>query len=545
MIMKRKQFNWSTLLLIALMSGLVITACKEEESEPDRSSAKEITTFTFGSLTPAVAGTIDDNDITVTVPSGTDVTSLSPTVVVSPEATVSPASGTAQDFTSPVTYTVTAEDGSTATYTVTVNVTPEQSGEAEIISFVLGELDPPVDGDIDEDNNITATVPARTDLTALVPTIVISEDATIDPASGAAQDFTEPVTYTVTAEDGTTQEYTVTITPAASVQVNAVWEKNLNAGGLPDFFTGNNEREIAAYGDFVYVQTNNDKIRILNRATGEEIDTDNFFDGTENFEGGNIFANLLGMDVDDDGNIVASTGALADGDFRVYRWDEDSTQELLFEGNYPARLGDNITVLGDVNDAAIIYAPGVGTDQIYRFTILNGELSGEPTTITTPTPIGNAADVNPINGEDGNNLIATGTGFGNIVELSEDDGTIVHQLPLSLKETADSTVFDALSAIAFEVNGRKIIAAASTNYGPNEASSVGTLYFIDYTGPDGWSGITEDDITAVPFTPADNIDTNGNATGGLDVIVSEDGNEATVYGLLTNFGIGAYRVTFE
>ena len=544
--MKRTYFNWSTLLLITLMSGLIITACKEEESEPDRSSAKEITTFTFGSLNPAVAGTIDDNDITVTVPSGTDVTSLSPTVVVSPEATVSPASGTAQDFTSPVTYTVTAEDGSTATYTVTVNVTPEQSGEAEIISFVLSELDPPVDGDIDEDNNITATVPARTDLTALVPTIVISEDATIDPASSAAQDFTEPVTYTVTAEDGTTQEYTVTITPAASVQVNAVWEKNLNTGGLPDFFTANNEREIAAYGDFVYVQTNNDKIRILNRTTGEEIDDADFIDGTENPPTGTVFANLLGMDVDDAGNIVASTLADANGDFRIYRWDDnDAEQELLISGTYPARLGDNITVVGDVTDAAIIYAPGAGTNQLYRFTIVDGEVTGEPEVITVATSFGGSPDVNPIDGEDGNNLITTGTGFGNIVELSEDDGTIVHQLPLSLKETADSTVFDALSAIAFEVNGRKIIAAASTNYGPNEASSVGTLYFIDYTGPDGWSGITEDDITAVPFTPADNIDTNGNATGGLDVIVSEDGNEATVYGLITNFGIGAYRVTFE
>ena len=289
---------------------------------------------------------------------------------------------------------MTAEDGSTATYTVTVNVTPEQSGEAEIISFVLGELDPPVDSDIDEDNNITATVPARTDLTALVPTIVISEDATISPASGAAQDFTEPVTYTVTAEDGTTQEYTVTITPT----ISAVWEKNLNAGGLPDFFTANNEREIAAYGDFVYVQTNNDKIRILNRATGEEIDTDNFFDGTENFEGGNIFANLLGMDVDDAGNIVASTGALADGDFRIYRWDEDSTQELLLEGTYPARLGDNITVVGDVTETAIIYAPGVGTNKIYRFTVLDGVGNNVPQEITAPTVIGNGADINLING---------------------------------------------------------------------------------------------------------------------------------------------------
>ena len=538
--MKRKQFNWSTLLLIALMSGLVITACKEEESEPDRSSEKTITSFILN-VTPPVSGTITGNNVAVTVPSGTDVTSLTPTIVVSPEATVSPASGTAQDFTSPVTYTVTAEDGTTATYTVTVTVTPAQSSEKAITSFVLGELTSPIQGTIDG-NNITAIVPANTDLTALVPTIVISEGATISPNTGVAQDFTEPVTYTVTAEDGTTQEYTVTITPT----ISAVWEKNLNAGGLPDFFTANNEREIAAYGDFVYVQTNNDKIRILNRATGEEIDTDNFFDGTENFEGGNIFANLLGMDVDDAGNVVASTGAPADGDFRIYRWDEDSTQELLLEGTYPARLGDNITVVGDVTETAIIYAPGVGTNKIYRFTVLDGVGNNVPQEITAPTVIGNGADINLINGEDGNNFIATGTGFGNIVELSKDDGSIVHQLPASLRETSASNIFDALSAIAFEVNGRKIIAAASTNYNGEEAvnSKIGTLYFVDYT--EGWDEITEEDITAIPFTPADNeLEANFNATGGLDVIVSEDGNEATVYGLITNFGIGAYRVAFE
>jgi hypothetical protein len=204
-------------------------------------------------------------------------------------------------------------------------------------------------------------------------------------------------------------------------------------------------------------------------------------------------------------------------------------------------LGDNITVIGDVFDAAIIFAPGVGTDKIYKFTVVNGVGNNVPEEITVPTTIGNGADVYPIDGTDGGNLLATGTGFGNIVELSQANGSIVHQLPVSLKETADSTIFDALTAIAFEVNGRDIIAAASTDY--TGSSTIGTLYFVDYT--DGWNELTEEDITAVPFTPAGNIDANFNATGGLDVIVSENGNEATVYGLITNFGIGAYKVTFE
>ena len=52
------------------------------------------------------------------------------------------------------------------------------------------------------------------ELIALVPFITISCGAELSPASGAARDFTDPVTYTVTAEDGVTEAaYTVTVTP--------------------------------------------------------------------------------------------------------------------------------------------------------------------------------------------------------------------------------------------------------------------------------------------------------------------------------------------
>lgn len=54
-----------------------------------------------------------------------------------------------------------------------------------------------------------------TDETDLTPTLTVSEGATVAPASGAAQDFSSPVTYTVTAEDETEQAWTVTVTVAA------------------------------------------------------------------------------------------------------------------------------------------------------------------------------------------------------------------------------------------------------------------------------------------------------------------------------------------
>jgi|GEM_PF-2277025 len=60
--------------------------------------------------------------------------------------------------------------------------------------------------------NILLTVPYGTDVTKLVPTFYISPHASISPASGAPQDFTEPVTYTVTAQNGDTRTYLVTVT---------------------------------------------------------------------------------------------------------------------------------------------------------------------------------------------------------------------------------------------------------------------------------------------------------------------------------------------
>jgi hypothetical protein len=97
------------------------------------SSAKAITAFAFNGLTPAVTATINETTkaITASVPLGTVVTALVPTITVSANATVSPLSGAATNFTNPVTFTVTAQDGSIQTYTVTVSILSGIVDEAE------------------------------------------------------------------------------------------------------------------------------------------------------------------------------------------------------------------------------------------------------------------------------------------------------------------------------------------------------------------------------------------------------------------------------
>ncbi|NLX63452.1 MAG: carbohydrate-binding domain-containing protein, partial [Clostridiaceae bacterium] len=87
------------------------------------SPAKAITAFNFNGLTPNVIGTVNEagKTISLTVPYGTNVTSLVPTITHT-GASISPNTNVPQNFTNPVEYTVTAADSTTQKYTVTVTV---------------------------------------------------------------------------------------------------------------------------------------------------------------------------------------------------------------------------------------------------------------------------------------------------------------------------------------------------------------------------------------------------------------------------------------
>lgn len=78
----------------------------------------KITSFKINSI---YTGNIDEENktITVNIPQSLDITSLVPTITYSDDATISPVSNIATDFSQPVTYTVT-NNTATSTYTVTV-----------------------------------------------------------------------------------------------------------------------------------------------------------------------------------------------------------------------------------------------------------------------------------------------------------------------------------------------------------------------------------------------------------------------------------------
>lgn len=200
------------------------------------SSEKEITAFSFqandnsGVLSDDVTGSIDAStkNITATVPDGAATTALVASFTLSANATATvnnqpQTSGTTpNDFSDAVSYVITAEDGSTQSYTVTVTTAAAASANnIETFSFQADDNDAlsnDVTGSI-SGTNIAVTVPASTDVRELKATFTLSNGATAQvggqpQTSGTTEnDFTNPVQYVITAQDGTTTKtYTVTVT---------------------------------------------------------------------------------------------------------------------------------------------------------------------------------------------------------------------------------------------------------------------------------------------------------------------------------------------
>jgi len=88
---------------------------------------------------------------------------------------------------------------------------PAGVGDTDIVIFTLSEqVGPAVINDVA--HTVDIEVARGTNLAALAPAVTLSPGATSFPESGQLVDFTNPVTYTVKARDGTTtQEWTVTV----------------------------------------------------------------------------------------------------------------------------------------------------------------------------------------------------------------------------------------------------------------------------------------------------------------------------------------------
>jgi hypothetical protein len=173
----------------------------------------------FGFRSPKVVGTIEGHDIFVEVPYGTDFTNLKATFKTSSKFSVVTVDGveqvtgkTANDFTNPVEFTITAQTGDQNIYMAQVYTIPDTAKELTVFSInnIPGVF---------EGKTIRVTMPAGdtiyTNIRAQFETssekTVVTVNGVVQVSGSSKNDFTDPVEYVVTAEDETFNTYTVIV----------------------------------------------------------------------------------------------------------------------------------------------------------------------------------------------------------------------------------------------------------------------------------------------------------------------------------------------
>ncbi|MEL6557178.1 MAG: BspA family leucine-rich repeat surface protein [Bacteroidota bacterium] len=224
-------------------------------------------------IAPAV---IDDENhtITLSVPGGSNITGLEPTLFLSRGATSTPASETVVDFSEPVVFSVTSEDGNTQ-QDWTVTVTEALNTATDFLSFTFAEAAGPVFINLDN-HAIAIKVNEGTDLSSLTPSFVLSSGATSNLESGETRDFSQsqetPVVYTITAEDEVTRQNWKVIVATREAIVSQVHDYWIDLQVFPN--PTNRYFEVSGPGQMEAYITSLDGKRLTEAQSGNQLKFD-------------------------------------------------------------------------------------------------------------------------------------------------------------------------------------------------------------------------------------------------------------------------------
>lgn len=203
-----------TLLFLFTLSFF---SCGENNSDVELLNGNSVTSFKVLNNGFELIVTVDGSEINVLTPYNlTSTNDLSFDYSISEGATITPNPSNVTSLTEPFKVKITAENGEENFYTI--NFIREQSPENSILNFSVKNNNEEsssetIEADIDEENSlISKELPKEWNLDEITATISISDFATISPDPSTINDYTEPVTYTITSEDGTTKDYTVNLT---------------------------------------------------------------------------------------------------------------------------------------------------------------------------------------------------------------------------------------------------------------------------------------------------------------------------------------------
>lgn len=432
---------------------------------------------------------------------------------------------------------------------------PFFSKRTEILSFSFRGLELPVEANINRrDSSITATVPFGTDRSNLVPTIEVSPRATVSPPSGVANNFNQPATYLVTAEDGTVQTWTVTVNEGdrealpVLVLSNPIWNLSPTGTGVPAFFTQDGERGLAYGNGKLYVTSNNDKILTIDPATGNQLGELNM----TGVEGGE--PKIADVAVSADGTVLAcntvewtSSGGGPATTFKIYRWDDETSAPSVWlsYSNTQYRMGDSFTVIGDISGEAVVLTafgrkflpPTDRGNIVFKWTVSNGVLNPEPELISiaglpTLTRFGSRPHASMLSTTSQEIYVNA-----NDIEftLNRLDGSFISRIP-----NAGRQLFDGFTSYfeVFQFAGKTVLATVFPR-----SSRESRLILLDVTF--GLENVTRDDvILSQNFMTSSGEIGNVNASGAIAVNIVNN-NNVEVYCLITNQALVRFNLTTE
>ncbi len=447
------------------------------------------------------------------------------------------------DLTKPVNYSLKAQNGDIRNYVV--YAVRKRSSMAEIESFTLNEASISA---IIVNNKVIIPYTTK-DISNQTATVKLSYYAKISPDPSVARDYSQPVVYTVTADDGTMAVYTVQMGQAVKIDHGFSMAKKLWIKGAGDLeLTDYQQISIAVSGNYFVLPTSNEwdggsTLKYYNRFTGT-------YTGQMNVNG---VSGIYSIANDSKGVIVGINNLYAGQNVCLYKWDNVNASPVLLARSTDWSsvnslfYGRKLSVYGDLSGDAVIMATTDGTNagganRILKWTVKNGAIvSQDPEVINYPKTWGWVAKAIPTGTQATDNYFVCSNLPIFIDYVNGSNNTIIN----SFSENYIASKRDATPGLTyFEFNNAKY----ATIIDAGAYSSA--MHIFDVTTPSlistSSSGANyskfhvfdgESDYIA-SGTPNWNI-TAEIATGP----VSEDGFTMTVYFLVTNGGVAAYELS--
>lgn len=413
----------------------------------------------------------------------------------------------------------------------------KKSSEAMIKEFELEKVG--LGGFIIEVNKFIGLVSGGMDLSNQKPKIRLSYHATIHPDTSIAQNFNNPVTYTVTAHDGTQQIYTVRPFSPKKVayglrkaSARQLWFKGLSEMGIPaaDHMT----TSIAVSGNHLVINTRNQDNVYVDRFTGEP---------KGKMQLGSLKGSLTNFFATSDevGNIlICNLTPNAGANFVVYKFTGVTDANPVKLIDWPTSglaMGRKMSVTGNLNGNALITVTQMNSKIVHIWEMKNGVLQNsapkESLNVAFEKNWTFQSDAIAESSVYPSKLFISGypSSFGAVNK----DGSVL--AIYNLEGAGYNANFIPQSIDLATFNGAKYLAQTIVAlYG-----GANNCHLYDVTNPSNLASAPKDPNLLLFSSPVNVVTNNTNATGDVAIKVSDDGFKMVMYMVITNFRVGAYE----